>query len=213
MPIVYSAIAYNGEIECEFQAETGGFGRVVEMIMARMPPASKSGKSHRKSYLYDGFSYNYLRAGNLVYFGVCDAEFQQRIVWVFLRKMRDLYEEDEKPPKHFDEVLEKRMKYYSYDPRADKIRAVREQVHQVQDIMMENIETVLRRGESLDDILYKTEEMNVTSSRFQEGTRVTLRKYYLKNIKLCGCIICLCIVLVIVLLVIISIAANYIGVK
>jgi len=61
MPLVYSAIAHQGEIECAFQAETGQFARVVELILGRMPDKkTDSKKSHRKSYLYNGYSYNYL---------------------------------------------------------------------------------------------------------------------------------------------------------
>ncbi len=95
MPIVYSAIAHQGEIECAFQAETGQFARVVDNYLL----------SHDRVIIFT--LSRYLVTLRQVYFGVSDAEFPQRLVWVFLRKIRDLYEEDS--TKHFDEILEKRM--------------------------------------------------------------------------------------------------------
>lgn len=50
----------------------------------------------------------------------------------------------------FSRVLEKRAQYFSFDPASDKITAVRQEVDKTKQVMVDNIDKVLQRGERIE---------------------------------------------------------------
>ncbi|XP_051898731.1 vesicle-associated membrane protein 8 isoform X2 [Pristis pectinata] len=54
------------------------------------------------------------------------------------------------------------MASYSVDPGPDKLSNLQSQVNDVKGIMTHNIEKVLDRGEKLDDLIIKTDDLQAT---------------------------------------------------
>ena len=52
------------------------------------------------------------------------------------------------------------MKFYN-DPASDKLRELQKNVKDVKEIMIENIDKILERGEKIDILVEKTETMAV----------------------------------------------------
>ena len=50
----------------------------------------------------------------------------------------------------FAPVLKQRMEYFNTNPNADSIMKVQNQIESVKDIMIENIDRVLERGEKIE---------------------------------------------------------------
>eukprot|EP01089_Gocevia_fonbrunei_P009793 TRINITY_DN2220_c0_g1_i1.p1 TRINITY_DN2220_c0_g1~~TRINITY_DN2220_c0_g1_i1.p1 ORF type:complete len:109 (+),score=20.60 TRINITY_DN2220_c0_g1_i1:388-714(+) len=76
------------------------------------------------------------------------------------------------------------MNYYNADPTADKVRKIKSEVDKVQDIMMENIENVLKRGERLDDLLDATDRLATDSAKWSQGAGRLHGVMWLKNMRL-----------------------------
>ncbi|XP_072921107.1 vesicle-associated membrane protein 8 [Hemitrygon akajei] len=74
------------------------------------------------------------------------------------------------------------------------------QVNDVKGIMTQNIEKVLDRGERLDDLIIKTDDLQATADSFQKTSTKIARKMWWKNTKMI--IIIVVIVVVIVILII-----------
>lgn len=55
------------------------------------------------------------------------------------------------------------MNYYN-DPSSDKLRELQKNVKDVKEIMIENIDKILERGEKIDILVEKTETMAVQST-------------------------------------------------
>ncbi|CAB3999016.1 vesicle-associated membrane 7-like isoform X2, partial [Paramuricea clavata] len=53
------------------------------------------------------------------------------------------------------------------DPSSDRLTRVRQDVEDVKGIMTQNIEKVLERGERIDILLDKTEELDYSASTFR----------------------------------------------
>jgi len=188
--IVYGAVAEEGEIVFEHKVGTGLWEPIVGVLLDRKPEGN-----HKKSYLHEGYSYNYIATDETTFICVCDHDFSTRIAFGFLSKIAELYE---LPHTNFDSVLERQMDFFSHDPKADKLRGVRGEVNKVQDIMMENIENVLKRGEKLEDLVSKTDRLQSGAGKFKSASGKLKTKFWWKNVKLCGCIICLLATLVVV---------------
>ncbi|XP_041915067.1 vesicle-associated membrane protein 8 isoform X2 [Alosa sapidissima] len=83
-----------------------------------------------------------------------------------------------------------------------KVSQVQDQVNDVKVILKDNINKVLERGERLDDLIDKTDDLQATADSFQKTSTRVARKYWWKNIKMMiiiGVIVVIIIVLIILL--------------
>ncbi|KAJ8401879.1 hypothetical protein AAFF_G00374600 [Aldrovandia affinis] len=80
-----------------------------------------------------------------------------------------------------------------------KLNQVQNQVNDVQVILKDNINKVLERGEKLDDLIDKTDDLQATADSFQKTSTRVARKYWWKNMKMMiiiGVIVVIIIVLI-----------------
>ncbi|XP_041666031.1 vesicle-associated membrane protein 8 isoform X2 [Cheilinus undulatus] len=85
---------------------------------------------------------------------------------------------------------------------ASKMDNVQNQVNEVKVILKDNISKVLERGDRLDDLIGKTDDLQASADSFQRTSTRVARKYWWKNIKMM--IIIGVIVLIIVILIILA---------
>merc|ERR1712070_1287294 len=60
----------------------------------------------------------------------------------------------------FSPVLQTQMEFYNNDPNADGLNKVKVQLDDVKNVMVENIEKVLERGEKIELLVDKTDRLN-----------------------------------------------------
>lgn len=83
-----------------------------------------------------------------------------------------------------------------------KLDQVQGQVNEVKVILKDNINKVLERGDRLDDLIGKTDDLQASADSFQRTSTRVARKYWWKNIKMM--IIIGVIVLIILILIILA---------
>lgn len=74
--------------------------------------------------------------------------------------------------------------YYSNDVNADRIRKVQGAIGEVRDVMLDNIEKVLARGERIEDTVARTDAMANNALHFKKAGTSLKRAMWLKNMKL-----------------------------
>jgi vesicle-associated membrane protein 7 len=192
MPILYAAVAEDGHLTTEATTEgtRKDFSKVISVLLDRLEH-----RNYKKSYSHDGYSYNYIVEDDVAYLCVATMDIPTRMCFGFLSKIKNLYDGGEE----FDAVLEEQMVYFNTDPKVDKIRGIQSDVKAVQDIMMENIENVLQRGERLEDVLQKTEKMDENASVFRKSSRKLSRVMWWRNVKLNICLCFICLILIVVI--------------
>ncbi|XP_034974543.1 vesicle-associated membrane protein 8 [Zootoca vivipara] len=89
----------------------------------------------------------------------------------------------------------------------DKVKNLQNEVEGVKNIMTQNVERMLARGENLDHLRNKTEDLEATSEHFKTTSQKVARKYWWKNAKM---IIIICVIVAIILLLIILFATGVI---
>ncbi|XP_071401585.1 vesicle-associated membrane protein 8 isoform X2 [Centroberyx affinis] len=98
----------------------------------------------------------------------------------------------------------------SQPPVADsshKLDQVQGQVNEVKVILKDNINKVLERGDRLDDLIGKTDDLQATADSFQRTSTRVARKYWWKNIKM---MIIIGVIVLIIVILIILFATNVI---
>ena len=111
----------------------------------------------------------------LTFLCVADAEMGHRIPYIFLNDIKDRFfglNADWQTARElglnskFQSTLSERMSFFS-DPESDKISKVKGEVNKAKSVMMENIDKVIQRGESIEVLVDKTERLDVSSQSFK----------------------------------------------
>ncbi|KAG8481109.1 hypothetical protein CXB51_025854 [Gossypium anomalum] len=110
--------------------------------------------------------------------------------------------------REFKSKLKEHMKYCVEHPEEiSKLAKVKAQVSEVKGVMMENIEKVLDRGEKIELLVDKTENLRSQAQDFrQQGTKIK-RKMWIENMKMK--LIVFGIVLALVLIIVLSICPGF----
>ncbi|XP_059213649.1 vesicle-associated membrane protein 8 [Centropristis striata] len=88
-----------------------------------------------------------------------------------------------------------------------KLDQVQGQVNEVKVILTDNISKVLERGDRLDDLIGKTDDLQASADSFQRTSTRVARKYWWKNVKM---MIIIGVVVVIIIVLIILFATKVI---
>eukprot|EP01098_Paradermamoeba_levis_P010252 TRINITY_DN430_c0_g1_i4.p1 TRINITY_DN430_c0_g1~~TRINITY_DN430_c0_g1_i4.p1 ORF type:complete len:244 (+),score=82.65 TRINITY_DN430_c0_g1_i4:93-734(+) len=150
----------------------------------------------------DGNVFNVVISGGVGFICVSTSSFPRRLCFSFLESVRDEYNYKYKlQPSlktEFVSFLEGEQRFFSENREADKIRGLREQVEEVKAVMLDNIDKVIKRGEALEDIDRKAEELNVRAEVFTKKSKKLKCNLLQKNIKLTFCIVALCLIILVV---------------
>ncbi|XP_045139859.1 vesicle-associated membrane protein 8 [Tenrec ecaudatus] len=87
----------------------------------------------------------------------------------------------------------------------DRVRNLQSEVEGVKNIMTQNVERILARGENLDHLRNKTEDLEATSEHFKTTSQKVARKFWWKNVKM---IVIICVVVFILILFIVLFATG-----
>ncbi|XP_056275805.1 vesicle-associated membrane protein 8 [Pseudoliparis swirei] len=90
-----------------------------------------------------------------------------------------------------------------------KVQTLKDQVDGVKNIMTQNVDRILARGERLDDLMGKSEDLQAGAQHFKQTSQKVARSYWWKNVKL---VVIIVVVVLIVILIIILLATGVIPV-
>ncbi|XP_072521193.1 vesicle-associated membrane protein 8 isoform X1 [Salminus brasiliensis] len=90
---------------------------------------------------------------------------------------------------------------------ADRVKTLQSQVDGVKDIMTQNVDRILARGERLDDLMDKSRDLQTGAQNFKHTSQKVARAFWCKNVKL---IMVIVVVVVVILLIIILLATGVI---
>ena len=83
----------------------------------------------------------------------------------------------------FSPVLKAKMEFYSSSPTSDNITAVQARIDSVKDIMVDNIDRVLERGEKIELLVDKTDRLNQQAFKFEKTSRNLKNDLYWRAVR------------------------------
>jgi vesicle-associated membrane protein 7 len=87
---------------------------------------------------------------------------------------------------HFAPTIADMMRFYNSDEAeasVDNIGAVKTQINEVKEVMVQNIEKVLERGEKIELLVEKSEHLNQQALRFESSSRTLHRTLYWRKMR------------------------------
>jgi len=154
---------------CSFGARTG---------IARTPRASRQTINLAAEMPF--VAHCYVRADGLGGCVISDTEYPVRVAFALLTKCLATYEEEkgretwksiDKDENEVPDFLAKDLTLYQNPREADKLMAVQTQLDEVKDVMQTNIEQLMKRGETLDSLMAKSDDLGVASVQFYKSAR------------------------------------------
>mmetsp|Transcript_8663 Transcript_8663/g.10059 ORF Transcript_8663/g.10059 Transcript_8663/m.10059 type:complete len:223 (-) Transcript_8663:271-939(-) len=195
MAIVYALVSRQKTVLAEYTATLGNFPTVTRMLLAKIPVTDG-----KMTYVYDDYVFHYVVESGICYLCMSDEKNKHRLPYAFLQDMKDKFlvqfgidaalmaiafsfnEE-------FAPVIQQRMEYYNSGGAMDNIDALKNQIEDVKEGMVQNIEKVLERGEKIELLVDKTDRLNQQAFRFESTSRNLRRHMYwrrMRNIGICS---------------------------
>jgi len=205
-PLLYSCVAYNNTILTEHTASASS--QTSSLASLILPKISHS-TPQKLTYTHGAYFIHYIAAaaseypdtpsaGGLTYLVIADSALGRRIPFGLLVGIKQRFLEQFKPedtdfgalPAYgaaaFNGVLKKLMVEQGTTDagKADALRSVQSEMDGVREIMTENIERVLERGERIDLLVDKTDRLGSSAQDFRVRSRGLRRRMWWKNVRL-----------------------------
>ncbi|KAF8394172.1 hypothetical protein HHK36_020378 [Tetracentron sinense] len=223
--LIYSFVARGTVILAEFTEFTGNFTSIASQCLQKLPSTN-----NKFTYNCDGHTFNYLVEDGFTYCVVAVDSAGRQVPIAFLERVKDDFNKRygggkaatavvNSLNKEFGPKLKEHMQYCVDHPEEiSKLAKVKAQVSEVKGVMMENIEKVLDRGEKIELLVDKTENLRsqLSSSVYayimqaqdfrQTGTKMR-RKMWLQNMKIK--LIVLGILIALILIIVLSVCHGF----
>ena len=169
--IIYAVIASDSNPTplAEVSLAEGNFGMLALKLLTKIR------KDNSASYVYENkYIFHYNNQFDVTFLCMTDAAFHNRTAYAFLFDIKEKFFEKfgtnvKNLPgyganREFSELMKQKMNFYNSDQGGnDKLKTVRENIEKTKDIMIENIDKVLARGEKIELLVNKTQQLSDSS--------------------------------------------------
>lgn len=190
-PLIYALVARGTTVLAEYTAFSGNFSTVAVQCLARAP----TGANSRTTYTADQHCFNMLADGGFTYMVVSEDAAGRQLPFACLERIKDDFvrrhaEDGKSAIAHaldaaFAPKLKAHMDFCTQNPQElSKLGKVKQEVSQVKNIMLDNIERVLDRGEKIELLVDKTENLRSQADTFHRTGRQLRNRMWWQNLKM-----------------------------
>ena len=147
--------------------------------------------------VHDDYVFHYIVENGICYMCMSDEKNKHRIPFAFLEDIKERFlgqfglENAQQAiafamNADFKDNLKNRMDFFNSeeaDRSIDNIGTVKSQIDEVKGVMVENIERVLERGEKIELLVDRTNELTQQAFRFESNSRSLRRHMYWRQMK------------------------------
>lgn len=187
MTILYALVARSKNVLAEHAIANGNFPSITRVLLAKIP--DENGKM---SYNYESHVFHYVVENHIIYLCLTDDVQKFRLPYAFLEDIRQRFTASYGDRaqtaiafamnESFAPILQKRMEYYN-DAAADQFDRINKNMDEVRNIMTQNIEDVLARGEKIDLLVDKQESLRAEADKFLKASQKLRRTLWLRKVR------------------------------
>ncbi|KAJ3991566.1 VAMP/synaptobrevin-like protein [Lentinula boryana] len=202
MSLIHALVAQGSIILAEHKGGSRDFSQATQTILSKIPP-----NNSKLTYVWEQYLFHYVSEGGFTYLVMADDSAGRRMPFAFLSELQRKFLEapssslnDPELPAYglqgtFASTIANVMNTYNTAPPVDEIARAQAELNQVKDIMVQNVEQILSRGERIELLVDKTDVMAGQATAFRRGARSVRRQMWWRNKK----ILCLSILVALVL--------------
>lgn len=212
--MLYGVVSRGTTILAKYASCAGNFQEIIEQVLAKIGPENAKMTYTQKNYLF-----HYIAEDRIIYLCITEDGFQRSKAFSFLTEIKKRFERTYQNraltalpyamQSEFSRVIAVEMRHYS-NPVASRetqsMARVEEELDELKGIMVKNIDSIAHRGERLELLVEKTDDLNASRLTFKKSSRGLARAMCMKNVKL---IILISVIGVIVIYFIVSFACGF----
>ncbi|KAG9341701.1 hypothetical protein JZ751_018765 [Albula glossodonta] len=207
MAILFAVVARGTTILAKHAWCGGNFLEVTEQILAKIPS-----ENNKLTYSHGSYLFHYICHDRIIYLCITDDDFERSRAFTFLSEVKKRFQttygsraQTALPyamNSEFSSAIAAQMKYHSDARGPDRVAETQVQVDDLKGIMVRNIDQLLpgdgdgkegeqcseylvaQRGEKLELLIDKTENLVDSSVTFKTTSRNLARAMCMKNLKL-----------------------------
>mmetsp|Transcript_35574 Transcript_35574/g.42843 ORF Transcript_35574/g.42843 Transcript_35574/m.42843 type:complete len:253 (-) Transcript_35574:708-1466(-) len=190
MTLIYAFVARGATVLAEYTTYSGNFSTIAIQCLQKCPETDS-----KFTYTCDGHTFNYLVDSGYTFLVVADGDVGRQLPFSFLARVAEDFNRKYGPraldamanslDREYGPALKEHMAFCTEHPEEmNKVAMVQKQVQEVKNIMMDNIEKVLDRGEKIELLVDKTEELRFKADNFHKTGKQLRRKMWWNNLKM-----------------------------
>eukprot|EP00408_Alexandrium_pacificum_P044281 CAMPEP_0171244184 /NCGR_PEP_ID=MMETSP0790-20130122/46699_1 /TAXON_ID=2925 /ORGANISM="Alexandrium catenella, Strain OF101" /LENGTH=260 /DNA_ID=CAMNT_0011711255 /DNA_START=83 /DNA_END=863 /DNA_ORIENTATION=- len=211
--IFYALVVRAPEPKVVLAAHSSRRGDFEQLMMQQVLPRIERKADAMSSYSWDdlGLSVHVLRDEERDVFFVCmaDLRMMRRIPLAFLDAVREDFggryapeqvrsARDYGMDRDFKPALQELMETYSSSD-ADRLSRLRKRIAETNNQLMEGIGKLLERGDKIDDLLERAEDLQSRSVPFMREAGALRRSSWWKNVRFVAALVCLVILVIFII--------------
>ncbi|XP_060065820.1 vesicle-associated membrane protein 7-like [Ylistrum balloti] len=210
MPILFAVVARGTTVLAKYASCAGNFTEVTEQIMSKIAP-----ENSKLTYSHGSYLFHYVCDDRIVYLCITDDDFERSKAFLFLNEIKRRFQaqygvraQTALPyamNSEFSRVMASQMKFVTENQEPDQVEKVQGQVDELKGIMVRNIDQIADRGERLELLVDKTDELSANAVTFKKSSRTLARSMWFKNMKIT---IIIAVIVIVILYFIISAACG-----
>lgn len=192
MTILYSVVSRGTTILAKHAACAGNFSVVTEQILLKIPD-----RDAKMTYSHGNYLFHYVRANGIIYYAITEDDYERSRAFQYLGEIKKKFQTNYGDlaqtalpyamNNDFSIVLNVQMQKFSrqpeQSPESNKVEEVRGQLDELKEIMVQNIDSLAERGENLNLLIDKTDDLSSSTVTFKKTSTSLARKLYWKNVK------------------------------
>jgi len=203
MSLIHALVARGTTILAEHQSGKRDFSQATQTILSKIPP-----NNSKLTYVWENYLFHYVSEGGFTFLVMADDSAGRRMPFTFLGELQREFAAQPSSsgsiadsPAYslqgsFSPVISRLMHTYNTSPPTDELTNAQNQLAQVKDIMVQNVEQILSRGERIELLVDKTGNMANQATAFRRGARTVRRQMWWKNTRILALSVVVAIVLV-----------------
>lgn len=195
--IIYTLVSRGSDVLAEHTERTGNFEQVTRQLLKRIPAENKI-----MSYVYpkEKFVFHYMVDDGITYLCMADESMGRKVPFRFLEDIKnkfvDTFGDRAKTAiaysfnPDFQGVI-RRLMESANDPRNktyrstnNKISEINDEIESTKSTVMESIEKVLDRGEKIELLVHKSDQLDDQARKFNRHSKKLKNRMMWKNIKM-----------------------------
>ena len=176
--ILCCVVSRGRTVLAKYSSVAGNFNEVCQLVLTRISPGD-----HRMSLSHGEYQYHYISKENVITMAITETGFDRAVVFSFLDRVAESfnlqYGKRAQDAIAYAMNTEFSLEIANEMKRADngqgqdknKITNIQDEVEHVKGIMTANIDVIMERGEKLDLLIDKTENLSANSVTFRTTSR------------------------------------------
>ncbi|XP_071952676.1 vesicle-associated membrane protein 7B-like [Antedon mediterranea] len=209
MPILYSCVARGKNILVDHTSSNeGSFSQVASSALHNISTSS----DYKTIYEADQYLFFVYVKSGVTYLCAAEKDYSRTKAYDYLLDIIEKTEsytvsQDSEFTQQQREEITKIMTNSSGKPVNTKLTKLQDDVDELQDIMIHNVEQILKRGDKLDDLMEKSDLLELQAQSFAKTTKKVHKKYWYKNARykvILGVIIGIVVVTILVIIIVVA---------